>query len=109
MLEKRDAHGAEAVASSRDGRPEGCGKSLWCRPPNGEKWRCRLRGTMRDGRGRTPEPHCVHARDTGDVPGKRCLCGATESGDSEVSDSCEMQEENPASVEDREEVVLRIP
>jgi hypothetical protein len=51
----------------------------------------------------------MHTRDTGDVLGKRCISGATESGDSEVSNSCKMQEENPASVEDREEVVLQIP
>ncbi len=108
-LDKRDAHGAEAVASSRDGRPEGRSELLWRRPPSGEKWRSCLRGTMRDGRGRTPKPHHMHARDTGDVPRERCICGATESGDPEVSNSCEMQEENPTSVEDREEVVLRIP
>jgi len=64
---------------------------------------------MRDGRGRTPESHHMHTRDTGDVPGKRCIRGATKHGDSEVINSCEVQEEDPASVEDREEVVLRVP
>jgi hypothetical protein len=51
----------------------------------------------------------VHARDTGDIPRKRCICGTTEFGDPEIRNSCEVQEENPASVEDREEMVLRIP
>ena len=51
----------------------------------------------------------MHARDTGDTPGKRCVSGTVESSNSEVSHSCEVQKENPTSVEDREEVVLRIP
>ena len=63
---------------------------------------------MRDGRGRTPKSHHVHARDTCDIPRKGCICGATESGNPEISNSCDVHEENPASVEDREEMVLRI-
>jgi hypothetical protein len=102
-------NGIEAVASSWPGRPRGLGESLRCRPPGGEKWGSHLRDTMRDGGGGTPESHHLHARDTGDIPRKRCVCGTTESGNPKVSDSCEMQEEDPASVEDREEMVLRIP
>jgi hypothetical protein len=64
---------------------------------------------MQDGRGGTPEPHHMHARSTGDTPGKRCVRGTVKSSDPEVGNSCEVQEENPASMEDREEVVLRIP
>ena len=109
MLDERNAHGVEAVASSWDGRPGGHGELLWCRPPGSEKWRSRLRDKMLDGRGITPKSHHVHARDTYDIPRKRCIRGATESGDPEISNSCEVQEENPASVEDREEMVLRIP
>jgi hypothetical protein len=48
---------------------------------------------MRDGRGRTPEPHHMHARDTGDTPGKRWVRGTVKSSDPEVGNSCEVQEE----------------
>jgi hypothetical protein len=64
---------------------------------------------MRDGRGRTPKSHHVYARDTCDIPRKRCICRATESGSSKISNSCEVQEENPTSVEGREGMDLRIP
>jgi hypothetical protein len=54
-----------------------------------------------------------HTTCTQEIPvtyrGRDALRGATESGDPEISNSCEVQEENPASVEDREEMVLRIP
>jgi hypothetical protein len=50
-----------------------------------------------------------HTTCTQEIPRKICIRGATESGDPEFSNSCEVQEENPASVEDREEMVLRIP
>jgi hypothetical protein len=90
-------------------RPGGHGELLWCRPPGSEKWKSHLRDTMRDGRGRTPKSHHVHARDTCVIPRKRCICGATESGNPEISNSCEVQEENPASVEEWEEMVLQIP
>jgi hypothetical protein len=100
-MDKRDAHGAEAVASSWDGRPEGHSELLWCRPPGSEEWRSCLRDTMQDGRGRTPKAHHMRARDTSDITRERCIRGATESGDPEISNSCEVQEENPASVEDR--------
>jgi hypothetical protein len=64
---------------------------------------------MRDGRGRTPKSHHVRARDTCDIPRKRCICGATESGGPEISNSCEVQEENPTTVEDREGMDLGYP
>ncbi len=51
----------------------------------------------------------MHTRDTCDIPKKRCVCGATELGSSEISNSFEVQEENPTSVEDREGMDLRIP
>ncbi|MFN9903063.1 MAG: hypothetical protein ACK55Z_30695, partial [bacterium] len=108
MLVARDAHGAEAVTSSRNRRTKRCGGSLWCRSPGGEEWRSHLRGTMRDGRGGTPKPHYMHARDTGDPPGKRSVRGTTEPSDPAIGNSCEVREENPAPMEDREEVVLRI-
>jgi hypothetical protein len=37
----------------------------------------------------------VHARDTCDIPRKRFIRGTTESGSPEISNSCEVQEENP--------------
>ncbi len=37
----------------------------------------------------------MHARDTGDAPGKRCVRGTIESSDPAVGDSCEVQEEDP--------------
>ncbi len=73
VLDARDAHGTETVTSSWDRKTKRRGESLWRRSPGGEKWRGCLRGTMWDGRGRTPEPHHMHARDTGDAPGKRCV------------------------------------
>jgi hypothetical protein len=97
----------QSQAAGMEG-PGGPGELLRCRPPGSEKWRGCLRGTIWNGRGRTPKSHHVHARDTGDISRKRCIRGATESGDPEVSNSCEVQEENPASMEDREEMVLRI-
>jgi hypothetical protein len=105
--DERNAHGTETITSSWDGRTKGCGKPLWCRSPGGEEWGSCLRSTMRDGRGRTP--YYMHARDTGDTPGKRRVRGTIESSDPAVGNSCEVQEENPTSMEDREEVVLRIP
>jgi hypothetical protein len=109
VLDARDAHGTKTVTSSWDRKTKRRGESLWRRPPGGEKWRGHLCGTMWNGRGRTPEPHHMHARDTGDAPGKRCVSGAIESRDPAIGNSCEVQEANPASMEDREEMVLRIP
>ncbi len=51
----------------------------------------------------------LRARDTCDIPRERYIRGATESGSPEISNSCEVQEENPTSVEDRGEMDLRIP
>jgi hypothetical protein len=50
----------------------------------------------------------MHPRDTRDVPRQKCVRGATELGGPEISNSCEVQEEDPTSVEDREGMDLRI-
>jgi hypothetical protein len=51
----------------------------------------------------------VHPRDTRDVPRQRCVGGAIEFGGSEIGDSCEVQKEDPTSMEDRERMDLRVP
>jgi hypothetical protein len=109
MLDERNTHGTEAVASRRTGRSWGRGTPLWNRSPGIEEWGSGLCGALQNGGGGAQESHHMHPRDTRDVPGQRCVCGATEFGGSEISDSCEVQEEDPTSVEDREEMDLWIP
>jgi hypothetical protein len=53
--------------------------------------------------------HTTCTQDTRDVPRQRCVRGASELGGSEISDSCEVPEKDPTSVEDRERMDLRIP
>jgi hypothetical protein len=51
----------------------------------------------------------MHPRDTCDVPRQRCICGAIELGSSEIGDPCEVQKEDPNSMEDREGMDLQVP